>query len=446
MNPAIHIFEDRWIFGVPDTSESLVTSVEEDLAALVLRENCVFPDSNKEEISSQERYHKKLQLVRSLSGANILLIDLKYDNPMLDDLPATEHPKFESLRGIRELPPDGTRPAQPIRDAAQKTHALYLIEVALSNSEWFGHIRIVSSAGPQNQNRALIDYLFAKLNRNDVSFSYSMGDDLVGNPVGEVEIAIAEFKKAQGSVHARLLPPTAQRWFAVNNPNPAFMHHDWPEAKSDQDNALAELTRYFCGLSGGSNQEVRQWLQQHVEAKTISKLWNNLKTVVGVGSLVHCAKGNRFLWFPALAFVLSACCKRNGFTVLTSATFPNGMQICDSLSRSQAFALMSAIIKCFSALANGDGREKESGEPLVKSCETAGAYFAATFDIPFEQVNAKLQELETRNIDEVEISGCCGPLLKVQQLFGAFPPACLDVSSSREGKTVVAIKLRKEVQ
>ena len=443
MNPAIHIFEDRWVFGVPDTSESLVTSVEEDLAALVLRENCVFPDSNKEEISSQERYHKKLQLVRSLSGANILLIDLKYDNPMLDDLPATEHPKFESLRGIRELPPDGTRPAQPIRDAAQKTHALYLIEVALANREWFGHIRIVSSAGPQNQNRALIDYLFAKLNRNDVSFSYSMGDDLVGNPTGEVEIAIAEFKKAQGSVHARLLPPTAQRWFAVNNPNPAFMHHDWPEAKSDQDNALAELTRYFCGLSGGSNQEVRQWLQQHVEAKTISKLWNNLKTVVGVGSLVHCADGNRFLWFPALAFVLSACCKTNGFAVLTGATFPSGMQICENLSHDKACVLMNAIIKCFSAVAKGDGDKRELDESLVMRCETGGSHFTVTLDIPFQLISAKLQELEARNSDETEISGCCGPLLSVKRLLDDSPPARLDVSSSNEGKTILAIKRRE---
>jgi hypothetical protein len=442
MKPTIHIFEDRWCFGDLENADDTMTPVEKEITELALKENCALAESNKEEIKNIEVYQRKRAIISRLNGPCILLFDLKYENPplpILEELESLSTRLIPLKAGMKR--PDGYQAPPTFRKPEEKLHGLYLILEAMKNANWYGHIRIVSGADGQAENPKIIKYLFERNQRQDVSFSYCT-QDLMNDAIGEIEAAVAEFKKSQGSVRARLLPPTARRWFAVNNPVPTFMHHDWPEAKTDQENALIELTRYFSGLSGGNEGDVQRWLQTHIEAQTISKLWNNLKTVVGVGSLVHCADGNRFLWFPALAFVLSACCKTNGFAVLTGTTFPSGMPICENLSHENACVLMNAIIKCFSAVANGDGDKRQRGEPLVKRCETGGSHFTVTLDIPFQQLSTKLLELEKR-IDDAETSGCCGPLLNVQRLLNASPPACLDVSSSNDGKTILAIKLRE---
>lgn len=440
MKPTIHIFEDRWIFGIRETAEDILTPVQKAFAQLAVKHDCIFADSNTEQIKSLAICQKKLALIEGLTGPNILLFDLQYDNPALRPI---IHPDFDSIK--RRIMPGSDNsekecgPPREIRNPIKKVHALFLIHAALLNDAWFGHIRIVSGAGPQAENQALIAYLFEKLNRRTVSFSYSTVDDLKNAPVGEVEAAISEFKQAQGSQRARLLPYDAREWFAVENGKSkhSIMKHDWHGAEGVVKSGKAQeakklLSQYFARILVENETCVNDWVQKLEVSDEIDPLYQNLKWLVGGCSKLHGGDDAPYcLNYPVLAVVLAAC-SPTPFLWLVNVKWPAGRTPLTAASRTSgqsALSLFDALVKLFKAFSEGDKGESAGKCLIVSPVKIETGRFEVIFNIPHESLLAAIEEARKMCSTTMKPHGTSQSFLEAEEQLERLSDATLRIQA-----------------
>ena len=388
--------------------------------------------SGKEGIEGPTSYKAKRELIGSLGDElAIFIFDLDYEDKLKSGR--------ISLNVFNQLDEECRRLLFTERFGVE------LIGSTVAKQDCAGLIVIASNIAVADKFNVLVG-TYAEKSDQRLHWHHEPGSLSVspGKSPEKLGSVIAKFESLRGEPQHRLLPWLARKWFSGETPSPDFMRHNWKNVPpGEREQAIAKLTEYFCSLVNEKTENVQKWLIKTTNDNAkMDGLWENLKTIVGACSKVHVANGNRFLSFPALAFVLGACCNKGGFAVLTGADFPFGLAVSSRIIAEDAKALLSDLIKCFTNLASGDGPHRAANEQLVIGCQTSASSFLAEFDIPFNSIDSKLKELEKAGDFVGENSGSCAPLARIRDRINKSPSAILKVSASTKGKTVICIEAK----